>query len=132
MSLRALVPMQPVESMPASVEFYEKLGFVVESRNDEWGWARMRCGDCAIMLDQSIHLHAGIPRCGVLYLYPENLVDFHGRAQDRGLSVPPLETTFYGMTEFRIEDPDGNRLWIGQLPESLPEGALASDRKGEP
>jgi hypothetical protein len=22
--------------------------------------------------------------------------------------------TFYGMTEFRIDDPDGNRLWIGQ------------------
>jgi hypothetical protein len=21
---------------------------------------------------------------------------------------------FYGLTEFRLEDPDGNRLWIGQ------------------
>jgi len=28
--------------------------------------------------------------------------------------VPDLEVTFYGMTEFRIEDPDGNQLWIGQ------------------
>jgi hypothetical protein len=25
-----------------------------------------------------------------------------------------MEVTFYGMTEFRIDDPDGNRLWIGQ------------------
>ncbi len=25
-----------------------------------------------------------------------------------------LDVTFYGMTEFRMEDPDGNRLWIGQ------------------
>ena len=31
-----------------------------------------------------------------------------------GADVPELETTFYGMTEFRIDDPDGNRLWIGQ------------------
>jgi hypothetical protein len=25
-----------------------------------------------------------------------------------------LEASFYGMTEFRMDDPDGNRLWIGQ------------------
>ena len=31
-----------------------------------------------------------------------------------GLPLPELETTFYGMTEFRIDDPDGNRLWVGQ------------------
>jgi hypothetical protein len=30
------------------------------------------------------------------------------------VKVPDLEVTFYGMTEFRIEDPDGNQLWIGQ------------------
>jgi len=70
MKLSRLVPMQPVGNMPASVAFYEKLGFVVESRNDEWGWAMLRCGDCRIMLDQSINPHAGIPRISVLYLYP--------------------------------------------------------------
>ena len=105
MSLSRIVPMQPVKNMPASVAFYEKLGFVVESRSDEWGWA---------MLDQSINLHAAIPRISVLYLYPENITDFHRRAKANGLPVPDLEVTFYGMTEFRIEDPDGNRLWIGQ------------------
>lgn len=114
MSLHRLVPMQPVKNMPASVLFYEKLGFVTESRNDEWGWAMLRCGDCQLMLDQSIHLHAGIPRASVLYLYPSDVADFHRRARESGLSVPELDLTFYGMTEFRLEDPDGNRLWIGQ------------------
>ena len=114
MSLNSLVPMQPVKSMPASVAFYEKLGFIVENRNDEWGWAKLRCGDCQLMLDQSINLHAGIPRISVLYLYPESVQDFHRRARENGLSVPELDDTFYGMTEFRMEDPDGNRLWIGQ------------------
>jgi len=106
--------MQPVKSMPESVAFYEKLGFVVENRKDEWGWAMLRCGDCQLMLDQSINLHPGIPRIAVLYLYPENVVDFHRSARENGLSVPDLDVTFYGMTEFRMEDPDGNRLWIGQ------------------
>ncbi len=114
MKLNRLVPMQPVRNMSASVAFYEKLGFFVENRNDEWGWATLRCGDCQLMLDQSINLHAGIPRIAVLYLYPENVVEFHRLARENGLSVPELDVTFYGMTEFRIEDPDGNRLWIGQ------------------
>ena len=115
MSLNRLVPMQPVASMPASVEFYEKLGFSVENRNDEWGWAMLRCGDCRLMVDQSINLHPGIPRISVIYLYPENLQEFHKRARENGLDVPEVDNTFYDMTEFRIEDPDGNRLWIGQV-----------------
>ena len=122
MSLSRIVPMQPVKNMPASVAFYEKLGFVVESRNDEWGWAMMRCGDSELMLDQSINPHAGIPRISVLYLYPESIADFHRRAKANGLPVPDLEVAFYGMTEFRIEDPDGNRLWIGQE-KGVPGGA---------
>ena len=114
MTLTRLVPMQPVKHLPASVAFYEKLGFTVEDRNDDWGWARLRCGDCALMLDESIHLHDGIPRMSVLYLYPEDIVAFHRQARANGIDVPDLDTTFYGMTEFRCEDPDGNRLWIGQ------------------
>lgn len=117
MTISSIVPMQPVGSMPASVAFYEKLGFAVEDRRDDWGWARLRCGDCRIMLDQSISLHAGIPRTAVLYFYVDDVFEFHRRARQCGLSVPEPEATFYGMTELRVEDPDGNRLWIGQVGE---------------
>ncbi|MBC3883809.1 VOC family protein [Undibacterium griseum] len=117
MSLNRLVPMQPVKSLSVSVAFYEKLGFRVESRNDEWGWSMLSCGNCQIMLDQSINLHPDIPRISVLYLYPDDLVDFRRCAQENGLCLPEIGDTFYGMAEFRIEDPDGNRLWIGQVRE---------------
>ena len=106
--------MQPVKSMPVGVAFYEKLGFIVENRNDEWGWAMLRCGDCQLMLDQSINIHSGVPRTSVLYLYPENLHEFYRNAQANGLAVPELDVMFYEMTEFRIDDPDGNHLWVGQ------------------
>ena len=109
-----LVPMLPVKSMPASVDFYQKLGFSVEQRNDDWGWAMMRFDDCRLMVDQSINLHADAPRQSVLYLYPENIDEYHQQVRKNGLSVPDLDLTFYGMSEFRIDDPDGNRLWIGQ------------------
>ncbi len=114
MRMNRLIPMLPVKSMPASVEYYRKLGFSVESKSDEWGWAMLHLDDCRLMVDQSIHLHGGVPRESVLYLYPDDIVAYHEQVRSNGLTVPELVVTFYGMTEFRIDDPDGNRLWIGQ------------------
>ena len=108
------IPMLPVRSMPSSVEFYLELGFEIERRNDDWRWAMLRFGESRLMLDASINVHPGNPRDNVLYLYPDDIVAYHGRLRSSGVDVPDLETTFYGMTEFRIADPDGNRLWIGQ------------------
>jgi catechol 2,3-dioxygenase-like lactoylglutathione lyase family enzyme len=113
--MERLIPMLPVSSMPRSVEFYEKLGFTVENRNDGWGWAMLRFDECRLMVDQSINLHRGIPRMGVIYLYPDDLPGYHERLKANGVAVPDLDETFYGMSEFRLEDPDGNRLWIGQV-----------------
>lgn len=112
--LNRLVPMLPVRSASASIEFYRKLGFQVETRHEGWGWAMLRLGECRLMVDQSIDVHPGAPRDGVLYLYPDDVLAYHEAARRNGLDVPDLEVTFYGMSEFRIEDPDGNRLWIGQ------------------
>jgi catechol 2,3-dioxygenase-like lactoylglutathione lyase family enzyme len=107
--------MLPVKSMPVSVNFYCKmLGFEVEKRNDDWGWAMLRFNECRLMVDQSINAHPEIPRDPILYLYPDDVVEYHKQVRRNGLSVPELDITFYGLTEFRISDPDGNRLWIGQ------------------
>lgn len=115
MKMTRLIPMLPVRSMPESVRFYnEKLGFEVEKRNDEWGWAMLRFDECRLMVDQSIHAHPRLPRESILYLYPDDIVEYHTALRTRGLDVPDLTVTFYGLTEFRLDDPDGNRLWIGQ------------------
>ena len=119
MKMNRLIPMLPVKSMPASVEYYQKLGFSVERRMDEWGWAMLRFGDCRLMVDQSINRQQAAPREFVLYLYPENIVEYHRQVRASGLDVPDLDYTFYSMAEFRLDDPDGNRLWIGQ--EKAPE-----------
>ncbi len=107
--------MLPVKSVAASVDFYcGMLGFEVEKRNDEWGWAMVRFDECRLMLDQSINAHPGTFRDAILYLYPDDIVAYHEQVRTKGLAVPDLAVTFYGLTEFRIDDPDGNRLWIGQ------------------
>jgi uncharacterized glyoxalase superfamily protein PhnB len=115
MKMTRLIPMLPVKSMAASVDFYcEMLGFEVETGNDEWGWAMLRFDECRLMVDQSINGHSDNPRDSILYLYPDDLVEYHRQVQENGLVVPELNITFYGIKEFRIDDPDGNRLWIGQ------------------
>jgi predicted enzyme related to lactoylglutathione lyase len=113
--MNRLIPMLPVKSMPASIEFYQKLGFSVETRRDEWNWAMLVCGDCRLMVDQSINMHPVAPRFSVIYLYPDDIAAYHKQVRENGVDIPDLETTFYGMTELRIDDPDGNRLWIGQM-----------------
>jgi hypothetical protein len=62
--------------------------------------------------------NAGKPRDSILYLYPDDVVEYHKQVRRRGLPVPELDVTSYGQREFRISDPDGNRLWIGQSPAS--------------
>jgi uncharacterized glyoxalase superfamily protein PhnB len=107
--------MLPVASMPASVSFYcGMLGFEVEKRIDDWGWAMLRFDECRLMVDQSINSHPVAHRDSILYLYPEDVAEYHSQVRKNGLAVPELTVTFYGLTEFRISDPDGNRLWIGQ------------------
>ena len=114
MKMTRLMPMLPVKSMPAAVAFYEKLGFTVEERNDQWRWAMLRFDECRLMVDESINAQPDAARQAVIYLYPDNVVEYHQQLRMRGVEVPDLSTTFYGMTEFRLEDPDGNPLWIGQ------------------
>ncbi len=112
--LNRLVPMLPVRDVSASIEFYRKLGFSVETRHDEWGWAMLCFGECRLMVDQSINVHSSAPRDAVYYLYPDDILEYHKVVRRNGLDVPDLDVTFYGMTEFRVDDPDGNRLWVGQ------------------
>ncbi|MBP6749823.1 MAG: VOC family protein [Xanthomonadaceae bacterium] len=115
MRMTRIVPMLPVCSMSASVAFYEALGFEVEDRNDGWRWAMLRFGDCRLMVDESINVHPIAPRMSVLYLYPDDVRAYHASLRANGVRVPDLDETFYAMTEFRFEDPDGNRLWVGQV-----------------
>jgi len=114
MKMNRLIPMLPVKNLAASVAFYQKLGFSVERKQDHWRWAMLRFDECRLMVDQSINVHPDAPRQSVIYLYPDNITEYHAQVRQNGVTVPDLEVTFYGLTEFRIEDPDGNRLWIGQ------------------
>ena len=69
MKMDRITPMLPVRSMPASVEFYEKLGFQVEKRNDDWRWALLRSG--ASWTDRGGTTHA-LTGADILVVAPYN------------------------------------------------------------
>jgi uncharacterized glyoxalase superfamily protein PhnB len=71
------------------------------------------------MVDESINVHPEMPRTSVLYFYPDNIFEYHKQIRENGVDAPELNKSFYGMTEFRVEDPDGNRLWIGRSTENI-------------
>ena len=99
MKMTRLIPMLPVKSMPASVDYYcGMLGFEVEKRKDEWGWAMLRFDECRLMVDQSINAHPAKSRDSILYRYPEDVVAYHPQFRKNGLVVPELDVTLYGLT----------------------------------
>ena len=114
MRMNRLIPMLPVKSMPGASSSTRSSDSASSKGMMIGVGPCSRFDDCRLMVDQSINLHAGAPRQGVLYLYPESIVEYHQQVRRNGLAVPDLDNTFYGQTEFRLDDPDGNRLWIGQ------------------
>ena len=108
--LQRLVPMLPVRSMPASVEFYEKLlGFSVETRNDEWGWAMLGLCDCRLMVDQSLNVQPDAPRQTILYLYPQDVVKYHEQVRRNYLAQADGDRARYrvidaGQSVERVEE----------------------------
>lgn len=127
MKLRQLIPMLNVSDIQKSLTFYaEAFGFEIVSDPSvvsEWKWATIRSGNTELMLSESDgnpHLRQGVePQkyfdwpC-IFYFYPDNVEKFHAHLVEKGFNPTPMETTFYGMKEFSIQDPDGHMLSFGQ------------------
>lgn len=114
MALVGIVPMLPAHDLAASVAFYRRLGFEVENLREEWGWVSMALGPHRIMLDRSIAGGVHACRNAVVYLYADDLDQLREGAALAGPEGPEIRDTFYGMREFRVLDPSGNQVWVGQ------------------
>ncbi|MBT2989091.1 MAG: VOC family protein [Candidatus Thiodiazotropha sp. (ex Ctena orbiculata)] len=127
MKLKSLIPMLNVSNIAKSLEFYENaLGFQVVSDPkavEEWRWATIRSGNTELMLSETetnIGLEAPIdPQEStkwpvIVYFYPDSVVQLYQHVENCGYLPTPLITTFYGMKEFSIQDPDGHMLSFGE------------------
>lgn len=127
MTLRTLIPMLNVSDIERSLTFYkDALGFAVVSDPTavtEWRWCTIRSGGCELMLSESrtdaappgpINPHEDTTWPAIYYFYPDDIRALYTKVRKQGFQTTPLETTFYGMTEFSMQDPDGHLLSFGQ------------------
>lgn len=119
MTLASMVPMVSVSDVARSVDFYQQaFGFKVMNTYEIEGqlnWVFLQSDTVDLMLVAAEapfgdRLHRDV----ILYFYPLNIEELHASLQQQGFNVGELSTTFYGMKEFRLEDPDGYELCFGQ------------------
>lgn len=127
-------PFIKCSNMPASVRFYtEILDFELREAPDPDPQSFMsryaQLGRDGNRLHLSAHAGDGVFG-NVIFVRVTNLDDLYQTFVARGLNVedperlpaltmPPVEQT-WGVKEFAVKDPDGNRLTFGQSLESAP------------
>jgi len=111
-----VTPTLPVADMPAAVAYYEAAGFEVERYDD--GFAFVHHGDQSVFdLDLAEGMDPAANRAGC-YVITDDVDGWHARFSTAGLGVTPIEDMPWGMHEFTLSDPSGNRIRIGRSVET--------------
>ena len=113
MNIHRITAMVPITDLARAITFYSQgLGLQVIQCKDEWNHAVLE-GEhgCRVMIDQSIHTESNAST--VVYYYTSDIETLRDRLIAAGFEPEPIGVTFYGMTEFRVRDPDGNEVWVG-------------------
>jgi uncharacterized glyoxalase superfamily protein PhnB len=107
-----VTPSLPVANMPEAVSFYEAAGFEVRTYDD--GFAFVRYSDSSVFdLDLIADFDPATNHAGC-YLIVDDPDAWHARLTAACLSVSPIQDEPWGMLEFTLTDPSGNRLRIGR------------------
>jgi catechol 2,3-dioxygenase-like lactoylglutathione lyase family enzyme len=117
-ALGGLVPLARVADMKRSIEFYRLLGFELIGKYDPEGqlkWVHLRSGGAELMLSLAEQPVNATAQTVLFYLYVPGVARFREELAGRGVNVGELQYFFFAKDgEFRIVDPDGYVLLIGQ------------------
>jgi catechol 2,3-dioxygenase-like lactoylglutathione lyase family enzyme len=116
--LAALTPMAHVADVEASVSWYSRLGFVAVHTWTPEGrpmqWAHVRNGGAELMLVRSDRPLNAEAQDVLFYLYAHGVAEYREGLIAQGLRPGELSYPFYAPDgEFRIDDPDGYCLLVG-------------------
>jgi len=113
-----------VNDINQTIDFYAQLGFnVVMTVPDEGdiNWAMMACGDVTFMFQTFQSLGDDLPTISrqsvgslLFYIKTSGIQKFFDQVKDNVKVVKGLEKTFYGATEFSIEDNNGYLLTFAE------------------
>ncbi len=113
-----------VKDINKTIDFYKQLGFNVVATVPEQGdiaWAMMTCGNVNFMFQTFESLGNDLPMISrqsggslLLYMQTTEIRTFFDQIKDTVKVVKALEKTFYGATEFSIEDNNGYLLTFAE------------------
>ena len=115
---RSITAMAQVQSMSASIAFYETIGFHVAGNfvppdQTEPSWAWLDSGGASLMLSQASEPVIAEQQAVLFYLYIDDVAAKHAELHAAGITVSEITYPFYNARgEFRITDPDGYVLMI--------------------
>lgn len=117
-----------VKNINETIQFYESLGFQLIMKVPEEGplvWAMMNCGKVNFMFQTFESLGEDIPEISrkdggslLLYIQTKDIHAFFDKVKDTVKVIKGLEKTFYGATEFSIQDNNGYVLTFAEEEQS--------------
>ena len=106
-----------VRDINDTIKFYQHLGFKVVMKVPDKGdlvWAMMTCESVTFMFQTFDSLGSELPTISrqdggslLLYIQIKGIRIFHDKIKDKVNIIKGLEKTFYGATEFSIQDNNG-------------------------
>jgi len=113
--MESLSPNIFVTSMDQTIDFYKSIGFqlimTVPEEGSDFVWAMMVNGNVTFMFQTFASLGEELPQVSrtsgasqLLYIKLKKIREFFEQIKDKVTVIKPLETTFYGATEFSIID----------------------------
>jgi Glyoxalase/Bleomycin resistance protein/Dioxygenase superfamily len=104
-----------VKSVPQSIAFYKKFGFVEGNTHTPEGaaepsWAWLKSGGAHLMLSQASEPIDPQQQAILFYLYCDEVTAFRSKLLEAGVEAGSVQYPFYAPRgEFRVTDPDG---WV--------------------
>lgn len=122
--MNSITPNIFVTDIQQTIEFYKKLGFSIGMTVPEEGeivWAMMTCEKITFMFQTFESLGDELPIISrqnggslLLYIQTTEIRKFFEKIKDKVKVIKGLEKTFYGATEFSIEDNNGYLLTFAE------------------
>lgn len=113
-----------VRDINETIEYYKQLEFKLIMSVPEQGdfvWAMMNCGEVNFMFQTFESLGSDIPTISrqdggslLFYIQIKEIRKFHDKIKDKVNVIKELEKTFYGATEFSIQDINGYILTFAE------------------